>query len=234
MDEGESIDFFGPSKISSPRKLNITHENAESLGLIVPTLELARKFSGEASSEIEKDEDVHVNVDETIVLKPKLTLDEALIISRRDLSNVQCKLQYVPYYVFPYECEVSSNDGKSLEHINGKLAINALTNDVYEWNENVDTTDKLEDPSLRLNPRIGEEGAKTRIIKAVMEINTKTIETVDDSDAVTIIEKKRVRPKSDAISLGEQATAYLPVWCAEGNNGQMIIDATSGEVMKSS
>lgn len=235
----QSIIKGGPNPLfSTSTSDNLTQEKAESMGLIVPTMALAKQFSEEGSIYVNDEGDTsdlaYDSDAQEVVLRPKLTLDEALSISKRELHNVQCKLQYIPYLVFHYTCEVPTNDGVSLEQAEGMLAINGLTSDVYEWNENLETVPSIDDPTMKIIPRIKEDTAKNRVLRAVVEINTKTVESVDDSDSVTIIEKKRVRPKNDAVEMTKKYTAFLPVWCAEGNNGQMIIDATSGEIMRSS
>ena len=39
-------------------------------------------------------------------------------------------------------------------------------------------------------------------------------------------------PKEDAIEINRRGLIYLPVWCVEGSNGVMIINATTGKVVK--
>ena len=41
-----------------------------------------------------------------------------------------------------------------------------------------------------------------------------------------------MKPKFEAIDMNTKGIHYLPVWCIEGSNGLMIIDASSGKIIK--
>jgi hypothetical protein len=168
------------------------------------------------------------------MLRPKVTKDRAQLISKKSLSNVVLQLQMLPYYIYEYSCQISQNNGETVTEIRGKLALNTITGDVYKWSDDYETVDQIAEEHSKLTSKLTDEDGLKRIKEAIIEMNTKVIETMEETESVTIIEKKKVKPKEDAISIKRTKLVFLPIWCAEGSNGQMIIDATTGDVLKSS
>ncbi|UCG70425.1 MAG: hypothetical protein JSV09_05265, partial [Thermoplasmata archaeon] len=138
----------------------------------------------------------------------------------------------IPYYVFDYSCELLV-EGKTTPQINsGILAVNGLTNNAENWDFEFDTVEDMETSHTKLEPKFDEDRAFETARESAITLNTREIQTVDDRGAVTIYEKKKVRPKEGAIDIVRRGLIYLPVWCVEGSNGVMIINATTGKVIK--
>jgi hypothetical protein len=103
---------------------------------------------------------------------------------------------------------------------------------VETWNFDFETVMDMETTHTKLEPKFDENKAFDTARERAIALNTREIQTVDDRGAVTIYEKRKVRPKEGAIDIKKRGLIYLPVWCVEGSNGVMIIDATSGKVIK--
>lgn len=209
---------------------DITSEKAQEMGIIVPMAELAQKFGGGLTGEPEK---TSLKTEGDKFLSPKLDKDDAMNQASKTLSNVSIALQMLPYFVYDYSCTISQGTDAETE-ITGRLALNTVMGDIYKWGEDENITNHIDGEYSKLSPQIDDGTAQRKIKDTIIELNTKIVESQEETDSVTIIEKKKVKPKEEAIQITKANVVYLPIWCAEGSNGQMIIDATSGEVMKSS
>lgn len=167
-----------------------------------------------------------------VIMKPNITMSEVGEISKKIVQGFRFDLELIPYYVFDYTCELIV-EGKTTPQINqGTLAVNGLTNNVETWNFDFETVIDVETTHTKLEPRFDEGKAFDTAKESAITLNTREIQTVDDRGAVTIYEKKKVRPKEGAIDIRKRGLIYLPVWCVEGSNGVMIINATTGKVIK--
>jgi hypothetical protein len=166
------------------------------------------------------------------IIKPQVTMSDVSEISKRIVQGFRFDLELVPYYVFDYFCELIV-EGKTAPQISqGTLAINGLTNNAESWDFDFETVAEVETTHTKLEPRFDENKAYETAKESAIALNTREIQTVDDRGAVTIYEKKKVRPKEGAIDIQKRGLVYLPVWCVEGSNGVMIINATTGKVIK--
>jgi hypothetical protein len=218
------------SGIRTASSQDLDPEKAEELGLIVHTGELAKKFD----TDYLIDEPAGDGTETDLFLTPSLTQDAAKNLAKKTLSNVSINMKLLPYYIYDYSCQIAQESGDFITEIKGKLALNTVMGGIYKWGEEQQIIDKMEGEYSKLMPQIDESVATRKILDAIIEMNTKVVETMEETESVTIIEKKKVRRKEDAIDIERSKVVYLPIWCAEGSNGQMIIDATNGEVMKSS
>jgi len=167
-----------------------------------------------------------------VIMKPQITMSEVSEISKKIVQGFRFDLELIPYFVFDYSCEIVV-EGKSKPQINhGTLAVNGLTNNAENWEFAFETVSELETTHTKLEPKFDEMRAFETAREKAIAINTREIQTVDDRGAVTIYEKKKVRPKEGAIDIIKRGLIYLPVWCVEGSNGVMIINATTGKVIK--
>ena len=114
----------------------------------------------------------------------------------------------------------------------GTLGINALSNTIEEWPQSFETVTALEQEYTKLDPSFTMEEAQELIKEAVIAINTREVETIEDKGSAIIIEKKKITPKEDVMDIHTRGTIYMPVWCVEGSNGIITIDATTGKVLK--
>ncbi len=167
-----------------------------------------------------------------LIMKPQVTMSEVSEISKKIVQGFRFDLELIPYYVFDYSCELEVEGQLTPQISQGTLAVNGLTNNAESWEFDFETVSEMETTHTKLEPKFDENRALETAREGAITLNTKEIQTVDDRGAVTIYEKKKVRPKEGAIDLQKRGLIYLPVWCVEGSNGVMIINATTGKVIK--
>lgn len=182
------------------------------------------------SSLDQKSEEKETDIDLNIV-KPKVTKDLAATMANKIIKGFRFNLELIPYYVFNYSCTLNVKESE-LATASGVLGINGLTSNVEDWEDNIETIHNLDEPYTKLDVKFPIDNALSLVKKAVMDRNTKTVETREEYDSTIIFEKKKLKPKPDAIDIHSKGIYYLPVWCVEGSNGLMIIDANSGKVIK--
>jgi hypothetical protein len=186
----------------------------------------------ETSIEPNTTETVFPGSDEDInIIKPKVTKDLAETMANKIVKGFRFNLELIPYFVFNYSCTLNSEKHEPITD-SGIISINGLTSNVEDWEENVETIHTLDEPHTKLDAKLNQDNALSMVKKAVMERNTKMIETREEYDSTIIFEKKKLKPKPEAIDIDSKGLFYLPVWCIEGSNGLMIIDANSGKVIK--
>ncbi|WP_455392998.1 hypothetical protein [[Eubacterium] cellulosolvens] len=168
---------------------------------------------------------------EVWVIKPNVTKDQAAGMANKIVRGFRFNLELIPYYIFSYKCTFETDTAEPKTN-SGIIGINGLTSNIEEWRGNLKTIRYLEEEHTKLEIKFPYDKAVSLAHEAVVELNTTSVETREESDSTVIFEKKRLKPKSDAIEIHSKGLYYLPVWCIEGSNGLMIIDASSGKVIK--
>ncbi len=171
------------------------------------------------------------NMGETII-RPKISMTEVSEISKKIVQGFRFDLELIPYYVFDYYCELIVEGHDETQQSRGTVAVNGLTNNVEQWDFDIDTVTDIDGSHTKLEPRIDAQTAFESARESAITWNTREIQTMDDRGSVTIYEKKKMRPNEDAIEIMRRGLVYLPVWCVEGSNGVMIINATTGKVIR--
>jgi hypothetical protein len=221
------------------------------LGLFDPqksTVEVGTKRIGKDGKEeieikVPSEEPAHPGIKRTLVedemiLTPVVGLEAAAKLAQSKIKHAfKYDLQLIPYYLFDFECEVvlEKDDGKGKTKpykANGTVGVNALTHEVERWTRKSQFTRNIDTAHTKLEPKVGEDDAKKAATEFVIELNTRVIQERSEKRHVTVFEKKKVRPKADAVKLERIALVYLPVWGVVGTNGVVVIDATSGEVVR--
>ena len=59
----------------------------------------------------------------------------------------------------------------------------------------------------------------------------KEVERVVEKGHARIYDKMVVRPEEGDVTLESRGLIYVPMWCAEGLKGAMVLNATSGKVV---
>jgi hypothetical protein len=167
-----------------------------------------------------------------VIMKPEITMSDVSEISKKIIQGFRFDLELIPYYVFEYSCELVVEGQNTPQISTGTLAVNGLTNNAESWEFTFETVADLETTHTKLEPKFDENKAFETAKESAITLNTKEVQTIDDRGAVTIYEKKKVSPKEGAIDIQRRGLIYLPVWCVEGSNGVMIINANSGKVIK--
>jgi hypothetical protein len=216
----------------------------------IPKEELIDSFLNESEIPIKKEEPTEIKMPPTmdqidvriesknierdgeVIIKPQVTIQDVSEISKRIVQGFRFDLELVPYYVFDFSCELIIEGKTSPQISSGILAVNGLTNHAENWEFDFQVVSEIETSHTKLEPKFDANRAFETARESAIALNTREIQTVDDRGAVTIYEKKKVRPKEGAIDLKKRGLIYLPVWCIEGSNGVMIINATTGKVIK--
>lgn len=167
-----------------------------------------------------------------LIIKPRINLEDATEIARHTIRGFRYELELIPYYMFEYSCDLVVEGRETTEQKRGILGINGLTGNYEQWQKNFETVGEIQSSHTKLEPKIDDEKAYRLAQESAIELNTTEIETVRDKGTVTIIEKRKVRPKDGAINLKKRGLIYLPVWCVEGSNGVMIINAATGKIIR--
>lgn len=202
-----------------------TKNNSERHEIMVPFVlgEVQTTISGERKESIETGLNIMI---------PKISQEEAKTLTKKVVRSFRFDLQLIPYYIFDYTCEIVEGPRKKPSMAKGTLGINTLSNHIEEWPESFETASSLDQEFTKLEPAFSLDEALTLIKQAVIELNTRELETIEDKGTAIIIEKKRITPKEDVMEISSRGTVYMPVWCVEGSNGLITIDATSGKVIK--
>ncbi len=227
------LEEYAPDRAINARTASshdLDPERAEELGLIVHASDIVTNFTDHVVSTTTGD----APSEGDLFLPPNLTQDAANTLAKKSLSNISMNLKLLPYYIYDYSCQIAQDGSDFITEIKGKLALNTVMGGIYKWGDDQQVIDSLDGDYSKLQPMVDETNAARKIMDAIIEMNTKVVETMEETESVTIIEKKKVRPKEDAINIERSRVVFLPIWCAEGSNGQMIIDATNGEILRSS
>ncbi len=202
-------------------------EPSYDVGVSIPTVPISEVGVGEAKISTSDDEE-----EEYRIMKSRIAKEEASKMAKKVMGSFRFDLELIPYYIYNYTCDINIGGRTPPQRNTGTIGINGLTNNMEEWPQIFETVPELDEDYTRLTPKFTEEDAYQAAYESVINLNTKTIETKEEKDSAIIIEKKKVEPKPDAIEISKKGLVYLPAWCIEGSNGVMIIDATTGKVLK--
>ena len=178
------------------------------------------------------------HIENEMILAPVVGLEAAAKLAQGRVKHAfKYDLQLVPYYLFDFEVEVVPEKeeaiGKKRPYkAHGTVGVNALTEEVERWTRKSHFMKNIDTAHMKLEPKIGEDNARKAALEFVIELNTRVIQEKQEKKHVTVFEKKKVKPKADAVKLERVALVYLPVWGIVGTNGVVVIDATSGEVVR--
>ena len=227
--ETSTANFF--DMLGSPQTTSTPDTKPETIydvAFSIPTAPMDdSSFTGKTATK-ESDEDD----EEYRIIKSRIDKDEASKMAKKIMEGFRFDLELIPYYIYNYTCDINIGGRTPPQRNTGTIGINALTKQMEEWPPIFETVGDMDDHYTRLPPRITEDEAYESAYNSVININTKIIETKEEKDSAIIIEKKMVEPKPDAIEITKKGLVYLPAWCIEGSNGVMIIDATTGKVLK--
>jgi hypothetical protein len=171
--------------------------------------------------------------DQELVLVPVIGMEAASNIGGKRVKHpFKFDLQLVPFYIFDYHCEVVGKSHQKPKKMMGTIGVNGLTGDAERWIRKVDARATIEAPHSKLEPKISQEDSETSATDLAIRINTRMVQSTDRKPHVTVYEQKFVKPNPDAIELDFKGLYYVPMWCIVGTNGLVVIDATSGEVLR--
>jgi hypothetical protein len=233
------VPFFQSSDESEPSSSSGSPETTTEAADVLSSLEnTTHEFESESDVVDASDLDIEPSkkplpeqVSGFKIVKPAVSKDKAASMANKIVRGFRFNLELIPYYLFSYTCTFETDSME--DSINeGLIGINGLTSNIETWTKNFETTSYLDEEHTKLEVKFPYEKAVELVRNAVVELNTRLIETRDESESTVIFERKKLKPKSDAIEILNDGLYYLPVWCIEGSNGLMIIDASSGKIIK--
>ncbi len=163
------------------------------------------------------------------IVKPKIGIKDAVSMGKK-LVNPIADLELVPYYVYSYVCEMLIEGRLDTKKNTGVVAVNAVTMNAEEWVTDYETG--IPDFGYAKLPiRCSEKKAGEIIRQKVIDINTKVVEVKDEKETSVVFEKRRIRPKEDAMVIDLVGVYYFPVWNIKGKTGSLTINGVTGEMM---
>jgi hypothetical protein len=164
------------------------------------------------------------------IIKPFMTLTDIVELSKKSVKGFRYVLELVPHYLFQYSCELKPDNGPVMS--DELVSVNALTRKCEFWNHNFETVASLNHVHTRIEPKISVEEARELARRFGIEKSTTVIENIKERKHTVVTEKKVIRPGDDEIVLEDKGLVYLPIWCVEGTNGVMIVNAAAGKIIE--
>ena len=164
------------------------------------------------------------------IINPKIGMSDAKAMGKK-LGEPSVALELIPYYVYNYFCEVLVEGSLDTKKNVGVVAVNAVTKEAEEWSMDIETGIP-HSGYAKLPARITEKKTWGIAYQRIIELNTKVVEVMDERDVAIIFEKRKIKPKEDAVSINLSGLYYLPVWNIKGKTGVMIINAVTSEIIK--
>jgi len=166
------------------------------------------------------------------IIKPAISSDEASSIAKNYVRGYHQELILLPYFIFEYSLELLIEGTMKTKPVKGLMAINAINKKYELWTKGYETTTRIDMEYHKMEPVIGIEESKRIAEKTIEEEFSKEEEVTIEGENVTIIEKRKTRPKKGSVRLNFLGLYYLPIWVIEGKGGMLMINAASGEIIK--
>jgi hypothetical protein len=164
------------------------------------------------------------------MVRPTLDKEEVVEIGNKTVDGFNYILDLVPYFVFEFTSTVEE-DGE-IHESEGTIGVNALTRSPEIWDPGLEKSDGIEYFDRKQEPKLDEKDAFQIAQKRAIEVGTVVKERVRERDDATIEERKSVKPKKEDIQIEGLGLVYLPIWCVEGSKGSIIINASTGKILK--
>ncbi|MCK5291073.1 MAG: hypothetical protein KAR39_03530 [Thermoplasmata archaeon] len=164
------------------------------------------------------------------MVRPTLEKEDVVEIGNKMVDGFNYILDLVPYFVFEYTSLVEY-DGE-VQESKGTIGVNALTESPEIWEHDMERMDGIEYFDRKREPKTDEVEAFQIAQRKVIELGTVVKESVKEREDATIQQKKSVKPKKEDVQLEGLGLVYLPIWCVEGSKGSIIINASTGKILK--
>ena len=166
------------------------------------------------------------------IIKPLIPELKALQISRNYVKGFKSELNLLPYYVFEYSLLLEIEGEVEERSITGLIAVNAINKNYELWKTGYETVSTLSVPHIKTEPRISLEDAQSLSLEGLIKEYTSEKEVKIEDENITIIEKRKTRPKEKTIKLNFIGLYYFPVWVITGREGTIKVDAVSGNIIR--
>lgn len=164
------------------------------------------------------------------MVRPTLDREDVVEIGNKTVDGFNYILDLVPYFLFEYTSAVEE-DGE-IHESKGTIGVNALTLSPELWEHGLEVVDGIEYFDRKQEPKMDEKEAFEIARKRAQDLGTVVKKTVKERNGATIEEKKSIKPKKEDVQLEGLGLVYLPIWCVEGSKGSIIINASTGKILK--
>jgi hypothetical protein len=166
-----------------------------------------------------------------VIVRPRLNKDDIREIGKKTVRGFNYMMQLVPHFAYRFE-SVLHVPGEEDRVVNGCIAVNALTSQWETWDTDFETIEAIDTTHETLEPKINEEGASEIARKAARELGTKEVESVQEGEHATVVERRVESPQEEGISIEHIGLVYLPVWCVEGTLGAIIVNGNTAKIVR--
>lgn len=165
------------------------------------------------------------------IVRPVLSKDDVREIGKKTVRGFNYMLQLVPHFVYDFKSVLKIPEERD-RIIEGCVAVNALTSQWETWEPGFETIEEVSITHERLEPKIDERSASDSARAAARELGTEEVESVEEADHATVVERRVESPEEEDIVLKRRGLVYLPVWCVEGTLGAIIVNANTGKIIR--
>ncbi len=167
------------------------------------------------------------------IIKPLIPELKAMQLSRESVGGFKAELNLIPYYVFEFSLMLIIEGENEDKNVAGVIAINALTGEYEIWKTGYETVSSISIPHIKVEPKISKKSAEYKALNGLnMEFTTEKEVRIEEEN-ITIIEKRKTRPRKDTIKINFLGLYYFPVWIVTGRRGKIMVNAVSGELIRS-
>lgn len=159
---------------------------------------------------------------------------EAKDIARPYVSDATVALlEMIPHRIYTYTCNTTVRDGPVKETFQeqGQIALNLVNGELstLEFNSQEQTPkDRMGDT---LEPQYTEDEAHRRAKKLLLKEISRDINLEREENETQIYEKRTITPPDDTLKLKDGTLIYKGIWTVKGGRKDVVIDATSGDVI---
>jgi len=166
------------------------------------------------------------------IISPAVWREQAIEIAKKDVQGFQTELILVPYYIYEYKLDLIIEGVPVPKRVFGRLGFNAQTGEIRYITTGLNIVQDLDIEYTVQNERISKKEAENIVKNELYGKYTKEEEIITDKENVTIIEKRKTRPKDGTINVSMLGVYYWPYWVVSGNRGKVIIDGVDKNVVQ--
>ena len=208
---------------------------AKSRGIILWDREILKKEIGECvllnPLFFFQPEKIDKKKSKELIIKPKIKKYEINKEIIKKLGAPIISLELIPCHVYSYECELLIEGSLDTEFRKGVIYVNGKTKALEEIDENIELIEEIEYPYTKQNSVLSSQELYDIAKHAVIDKHTKIVEMKNDKSVAVIYEKRKIKPKEDAVNVEYKETYYLPIWVAESKSGEIKINAFNGKII---
>ncbi len=166
------------------------------------------------------------------IISPAIWREQAIEIAKKEIQGFQSELILVPYYIYEYKLDLLIEGVPVPKRVFGRLGLNAQSGEIKYLTTGLNIVQELNVEYSVQNERIGKKEAEDIVKNELFGKYTREEEIVTDKENVTIIEKRKTKPKDGTIDVSFLGIYYWPYWIVSGHRGKAVIDAVEGVIVQ--